>query len=135
MKSIVILLGWIIIGFLLSACSGEINGVPGPRSLGASSVADGRTLIASYGCGSCHAIPGIPGADAKAAPPLDYFYERSYIAGRLPNTEENLIHWLQDPQKVVPGNAMPDLGVSADEARDMAAYLYHRPSLADWFNR
>ena len=27
-------------------------------------------------------------------------------------------------QEVDPGNAMPDLGVSATDARDMAAYLY-----------
>jgi thiamine biosynthesis protein ThiI len=46
-------------------------------------VAAGRRLLAGYGCGTCHSIPGIPGADAKAAPPLDCFYERSYIAGRL----------------------------------------------------
>jgi len=73
----------------------------------------------------------VPGADAMGAPPLDHFYQRSYIAGRLPNTEENLIKWIQIPQQIEPGSAMPNLGVTQDEARDIAAYLYHRPSLSD----
>jgi len=85
-------------------------------------------LIASYGCGSCHSISGVPGADGMAAPPLECFYERTYIAGRLPNTWDNLIEWIQNPQKVEPGTAMPDLGVKRDEAHDIAAYLYDQPT-------
>ncbi|WP_161141564.1 hypothetical protein [Propylenella binzhouense] len=27
------------------------------------------------------------------------------------------------PQAIVPGNAMPDMGISDDQARDMAAFL------------
>src|SRR5919202_2454109 len=120
MKSKVIYLCLAVaVAFLLSACS-SVNGVPTPGAASDTSVASGRRLIASYGCGSCHSIPGVPGADAKAAPPLDQFYERSYIAGRLPNTEENLIQWIQNPQQISPGTDMPNLGVSADEARDMA---------------
>ena len=121
--------------FLLSACVGEINGVPGPRVVSGGRVTVGRGLIARYGCGSCHSIPGVPGADAMAAPPLDHFYERSYIAGRLPNTEENLLKWIQDPQQIEAGTAMPNLGVTQDEARDMVAYLYHQPSLSDVIDR
>ena len=30
------------------------------------------------------------------------------------------------PQRFEPGGAMPNLGVSEDDARDMAAYLYAR---------
>jgi cytochrome c2 len=119
----------------LSACSAHVNGVPEPRTVPASSVENGRSLLASYGCGSCHSIPGVPGADARAAPPLGRFYERSYIAGRLSNTEEHLILWIQDPQDFEPGTAMPDLGVTQDEARDMAAYLYRQPAVADWLYR
>jgi cytochrome c len=125
----------IAVVLLLSACSGEVNGVPEPREESASSIASGRRLIASYGCGSCHSIPGIPGANAMAAPPLNRYYQRSYIAGRLPNTWGNLTKYIQDPQQTEPGSAMPDLGVSEDEAHDMAAYLYHRPALSDLINR
>lgn len=84
----------------------------------------GRRALVRFGCGSCHTIPGVRGADAMVGPPLNSWSRRSFIAGRLPNTPENLVHWIVTPQTVEPGTAMPDLGVSEREARDMAAYLY-----------
>ena len=122
----------IVVLLFLSACSGEVNGVPEPRSSSKDSVEAGRRLIASYGCGVCHFIPGVPGADAMAAPPLNRFYERGYISGEVPNTWDNLINYLQDPQGVEPGTLMPNLGVTEDEARDIAAFLYHQPTVVDW---
>jgi cytochrome c1 len=127
-KAIQLCLAFVIIS-LLTACSGEVNGVPEPRPVSEASLTAGRRLIASYGCGACHSIPGVPGADAMAAPPLNCFYQRTYIAGRLPNTKQNLTKWIQNPQLVDPGNAMPNLGVSQEEADDIAAYLYHQPGL------
>ncbi|MFG1779495.1 c-type cytochrome [Micromonospora sp. NPDC049048] len=84
----------------------------------------GATLIAQYGCGSCHTIPGVNRANGLVGPPLTRFGSRSYIAGKLVNNADNLQHWITDPQAVVPGNAMPDLGVSPVDAQDIAAYLY-----------
>lgn len=49
---------------------------------------------------------------------------RVYIAGMLRNSPDNLMFWLRHPQEVVPGNVMPDMGMSAPDARDVAAYLY-----------
>jgi cytochrome c1 len=109
-----------------SACTGEVNGVPEPRDVPDGDVERGRTLIADYGCGTCHTIPGVPGADAMTGPPLPRFYQRTYIAGNLPNTLDNLIAWIVDPQAIEPGTAMPSLGVTQDEARDIAAYLYRQ---------
>lgn len=83
----------------------------------------GRQATKSYGCGSCHTIPGVDGADALVGPPLVNFSKRSFIAGQLPNTPENLARWVRDPQGVEPGTAMPSLGVTAEEARNIAAYL------------
>ena len=83
----------------------------------------GRQLIASYGCGSCHVVPGVDGANGLVGPPLTDFGMRSYIAGELPNNAANLQRWIQDPPSVEPGTAMPDLGVSPIDARDIAAYL------------
>ena len=80
--------------------------------------------IAAYGCGSCHTIAGVSGADAAIGPELRHFADRRYIAGRLPNTAPNLIRWIRSPQQVDPGNVMPDLNVSDQDARDIAAYLY-----------
>ncbi|MFI6231232.1 c-type cytochrome [Micromonospora echinospora] len=109
----------------LLAAPGCGSGDPSPPP----EVRDGRpdrgaTLIARYGCGSCHTIPGIDRANGLVGPPLTRFGSRSYIAGELVNNADNLQHWIADPQAVEPGTAMPDLGVSAIDARDIAAYLY-----------
>jgi cytochrome c2 len=83
----------------------------------------GAALIQRYGCGTCHTIPGITGADGVVGPPLTMVGRRIYIAGVLRNTPDNLTRWIRDPQKIVPGNAMPDMGITEPEARDLAAFL------------
>jgi cytochrome c2 len=87
-------------------------------------VEQGRELLWQYGCGACHEIPGVRGAHGNLGPPLENMAQQVYIAGVLPNTPENLIHWIRAPQKVDPLTAMPDLAVTEAQARDMAAYLY-----------
>lgn len=84
----------------------------------------GKTALSGFGCTSCHTIPGIRGANGMVGPPLTHFARRAYIGGQLPNTADNLVRWIQNPQEVEPGTAMPDLGVVPAVARDMAAYLY-----------
>ncbi len=88
------------------------------------SPAHGATLIGKFGCGACHTIPGIHGADGLVGPPLDHMGKRVYVAGVLRNTPDNMMAWLRDPQSVVPNNAMPDAGLNEQQARDIAAYLY-----------
>lgn len=85
---------------------------------------EGKRLVAVYNCGSCHTIPGIPGAAGNVGPPLTKFGIRVYIAGNLPNRPNNLIRWLRDPPAIEPGTAMPNLGLNEEEARNIAAYLY-----------
>jgi cytochrome c len=85
--------------------------------------ARGARLIAELGCGSCHSVPGVRDADGLVGPPLDHFGRRAYIAGELTNNGANLQRWIRDPQSVEPGTAMPNLGVSEIDARDIAAYL------------
>jgi cytochrome c len=41
----------------------------------------------------------------------------------LPNTTENMVRWIRQPQAVNPRSAMPDLGVNERDAQDIAAYL------------
>jgi cytochrome c len=86
--------------------------------------AHGKALFAAYGCGGCHSVDGVPQAHGLVGPPLDTIAVRAMIAGRLANTPDNLERWIQDPQAVAPGTAMPTLGVTSDEARDLAAFLY-----------
>ena len=84
----------------------------------------GRQLIQHFGCGSCHSIPGVPGATATVAPSLEKLKSRQFLAGRLSNTPENLQKWIRQPRAVDPKTAMPDVGLSESQARDIAAYLY-----------
>lgn len=86
----------------------------------------GQTAILGYGCVSCHVIPGLPEADARVGPDLDGLATRRIIAGQHPNRPEVLVRWLQNPQEMRPGSGMPDMGVSEQDARDIAAYLYSR---------
>jgi putative membrane protein len=86
--------------------------------------AQGRAAVSAYGCGACHSIRGVPGAVALVGPPLQGLGERAYIAGVLPNTPDNLVRWIMDPQGVDPRTAMPNLGVTAADARAIASYLY-----------
>src|SRR3954470_21580571 len=84
----------------------------------------GERFIYSYNCGSCHRIPGIPEARGTVGPPLGEFANRVYISGSLENTPANLIAWIKDPQQIEPRTAMPKLGVTEEQALDIATYLY-----------
>jgi mono/diheme cytochrome c family protein len=83
----------------------------------------GRTAIHQYACVTCHVIPGIVGSNAPVGPPLTGVGSRPFIAGVLPNSPETMIQWLRSPQSISPNNAMPDLGVTEQDAADIAAYL------------
>jgi len=84
----------------------------------------GRRLMAEYGCGGCHTVPGVPGARGKVAPPLAGMAQRMYIGGVLENNPDNLISWIKDPPAVDSSTAMPKIGLTERQARDIAAYLY-----------
>ena len=84
----------------------------------------GRTDIRKYGCNTCHEISGVPGARGLIGPRLDGIGQRYYIAGELPNTPDNLMLWIEHPRQVEPHTAMPEMGVTEQDSRDIAAYLY-----------
>jgi cytochrome c len=84
----------------------------------------GSLKISQYGCSTCHTIPGIPGANARVGPPLDGFAMRVYIAGEIPNTPDNLRHWIRKPHDINPHTAMPEMGVTDEDSKHIAAYLY-----------
>jgi cytochrome c1 len=114
--------------FLATAagCESEREGASRNRILATTrgDPGQGEAAIARYGCGSCHVIPGVHRARGLVGPPLTDFARRSYIAGNVFNTPTNLIAWIRAPDSVEPGTAMPTLGVSEQEARDISAYLY-----------
>lgn len=83
----------------------------------------GEKVIAEYRCGSCHYIPGIRGAHGVFGPPLNALARRTYIAGEFPNNPQNLTRWVMSPRSMKPKTAMPGLGLSDQQARDVTAYL------------
>jgi mono/diheme cytochrome c family protein len=84
----------------------------------------GRIALQQYGCVACHAIPGLAGSDPQLGPPLDALSRRPLIAGRLPNSQANLVRWIRTPHSIDPNTVMPDLGVSEEHARAMVSYLW-----------
>ena len=117
---------WLIcMPFLLIGCNeGKATK---PYTVATGNPAHGRQLMQAYGCGACHIVPGVHGARGLVGPPLFYLGQRTMIAGELPNSPDNLARWIQHPRSVEPKTAMPDLGLTQDQAYDIAAYLYSLP--------
>jgi cytochrome c2 len=120
---------FVALAVALVACGGA-NGAD-PASSAASlaalrggSVRRGKVAMLRYGCDACHEIAGLPKPTVLVAPPVTGVTNQRYIAGMLPTTPDNLMRWIRDPHSVKPNTAMPDLGVSASDARDMVTYLY-----------
>lgn len=113
-----------------AALAGSAAQQTAPLPLRPASIQRGKHALPQYACQSCHRIPGIAGGDVSVGPALDHYVTRQYIAGYLPNTPDNLALWLRATHRVKPLSAMPELGVSQQDAIDMAAYL-----LADKDNR
>jgi cytochrome c len=86
--------------------------------------AAGRAAMERLQCGACHEIPGIGSARGRVGPPLDRYARRVYIAGKFPQDPAILARWIADAPALAPGTAMPAIPMSADEARNMAAYLH-----------
>jgi len=109
----------------LGGCLRDVDPYLGERHVVAGGEAHkAPAAMQKYGCVSCHTIPGIPQADSKVGPPLAHWSKRRYIAGHVPNTPDELVRWILHPQGIKPGTAMPDMGVSGEDAKHMAAYLF-----------
>lgn len=123
-KLYLVAIGLLSVG--LSACSDlsskEVHAAA--ISTGGGNARAGRDAIRKYGCYACHTIGGLPEARGLVGPPLDGIRNRMYIAGELPNTPENLMRWIQHPHAVEPHTLMPEMNVSEQDSRDIAAYLY-----------
>ncbi|TIN48647.1 MAG: c-type cytochrome [Mesorhizobium sp.] len=82
-------------------------------------------IMMANGCAGCHTITGVPGAHGLVGPRLDAtMATKVYVGGVLSNNPENLIRWIRAAREINPHTAMPSTGISEQEARDVAAYLY-----------
>jgi len=108
-----------LLSLLLAACGN--SGRPPAGVLG--DPQSGKLALSQYACQACHIIPGVTGSEVYVGRPLDDLAKRRFIAGTLPNDQANLVRWIRDPQAIDPHTAMPDMGVSQQDALDMSAYL------------
>ncbi|MBV9355223.1 MAG: c-type cytochrome [Chloroflexi bacterium] len=85
----------------------------------------GQQIIATKPCVGCHTIPGVAGANGTVGPNLAGVAGRSTIAGgAVPNNgPADLKAWVENAPGVKPGTAMPNEGLTDDEATKVAAYL------------
>jgi mono/diheme cytochrome c family protein len=103
----------------------DARGAPAVPSCGpAASEAPGQAGDVERGaCNACHTIPGITSSFPNVGPPLAGIGGRSLIAGKLANTPDNMVRWLRRTHEVDALTAMPEMGVTEQDARDIAAYL------------
>ena len=112
---------FLVVALLLAGCSSKEEKA---ARLTGGDPQRGKVAIRQYGCSTCHTIPGVEGATGLVGPQLDRIGSRVYLAGQLENNPANMMRWIRDPQGIEPGTAMPNLRVTEEDGRDIAAYLY-----------
>lgn len=115
---------WLLV--LVSVAAAAAACRPGATRLNpteAAAIERGRGAVLAYGCVACHRVPGVAAPQSDVGPSLHGFAKRKVVAGKLPSTPENVARWVQDPQAIDPGNVMPTLGVSDEDAAAIAAFL------------
>jgi cytochrome c2 len=111
----------VVVSIAAVSCSHSVSGQK------AGTERNAPDLIIQYGCPTCHVIPNVPGAVGQVGPSLRSVSQRSYLAGSLPNTPENLEQWIMHPQHYRPGTAMPEMEVTQPDARRIATFLESNP--------
>jgi cytochrome c oxidase subunit 2 len=82
----------------------------------------GKEIFGKSACVGCHTIAGV--SAGQIGPNLTHFASRQRFAGSLlPTTSENLVQWIENPDHMKPGARMPNLGMTGDQSKALAAYL------------
>ncbi|WP_090236696.1 cytochrome c oxidase subunit II [Fictibacillus solisalsi] len=81
--------------------------------------AEGQKIF-EKNCLSCHAV-GKEGGNT--GPNLTGFGDKQRVAGVLEHNKDNVKKWIKDPQKVKPGNNMPNVPLNDEEVDAVADYL------------
>lgn len=77
----------------------------------------GEELYNTRGCASCHEM------QIAGCPDLATLKEDDKIAGVLDISPENLSKWLENPQEVKPGTAMPPSGLNEEQRMKLSEWL------------
>lgn len=97
----------------------DLNGFPADPPLAAhmgsavqAPVADGRPPIFDQMCTACHAVGGRGGTVGPALDGVGSRFDQDYLS-----------RWLNDPQAVRPGTAMPELPLTDEQVAALTTYL------------
>jgi cytochrome c oxidase subunit II len=74
-------------------------------------------------CVGCHTVRGTE-ASGTLGPDLTHVASRGTLAAAtFPNTPQNLRSWIENSQRIKPGNLMPPIELPPEELRAIVAYL------------
>ncbi len=83
----------------------------------------GRYVFEHQACINCHTVAGTV-ATGRYGPDLTHLMSRDTIAsGAAPNTREDLIRWIGDPNQIKPGSLMPAMHLGDRQNEQIAAYM------------
>ena len=83
----------------------------------------GQQIFLSSACVMCHTVSGTP-AGSNIGPNLTHIASRQTIAaGTLENTRDHLALWVNNSQRIKPGNHMPTMSFSDDDLQPLVDYL------------
>ena len=90
-----------------------------PKSAGVDIPKTGASLFVTKSCSGCHRA-----ISSTTCPSLVNFAQKSLIAGKVPNTRDNLRKWLKKPSSIKKGSRMPNLGLTDEEIELLIEYIY-----------
>lgn len=83
----------------------------------------GQQIFLSSACVMCHTVSGTP-AGSNIGPNLTHVASRQTIAaGTLENTRDHLARWVNNSQRIKPGNHMPTMSFSDNDLQPLLDYL------------
>jgi cytochrome c oxidase subunit 2 len=83
----------------------------------------GQYVLEHQACISCHTVAGTV-ATGRYGPDLTHLMSRATIAaGAAPNTQEQLLRWITDPNQIKPGSLMPAMHLTDTQNAQITAYL------------
>lgn len=86
--------------------------------------ARGEVVFLRESCGGCHVVKGTTARGRRGPELSDFGSRRTIAAATVPNTPENLMEFLRDPDSVKPGVLMPPSPqIPDEELRALVAYL------------
>jgi cytochrome c oxidase subunit 2 len=104
----------VMAAFLLLGCPSPAEESATPEVSVEEELPTGVELFRGKGCHGCH---------RSSCPNLMKFSQKPLIAGKVPNTSENLRKWLKDPFSVKKGARMPNLGLTDEEIELLIEYI------------